>query len=353
MSEALVIRMLLVAAVGAASAWFTGRLRAYAFAHDVIDVPNDRSSHSIATPRGGGMAIVVAVLAGWIGCALLGALSWGAFTGLVIGGAAVAAIGFADDHGHVARTWRLAAHVAAAAAVLLAVGNVPLSTVAAWPGGPAALFVAGALYLAWLVNLTNFMDGIDGIAAGEAISVAAGGALIAAGVGDGPVLPPLVLAAGAAGFLTWNWPPARIFMGDGGSGFLGLALGALALHAGTAAPALFWSWTILLGVFMVDATVTLLRRMAAGPDFYEPHRTHAYQKLARRLGAHRPVTIGVLAVNIGWLLPLAGLVATGRLPGPAGLAIAYLPLVVGAWHVGAGRPDAVPPSAPPSAATYN
>jgi Fuc2NAc and GlcNAc transferase len=125
----------------------------------------------------------------------------------------------------------------------------------------------------------------------------------------------------------WNWPPAKVFLGDAGSGFLGLTLGALWIHSSRATPELLWSWAILLGVFVVDATVTLLRRVYRGAKSYEAHRDHAYQHAALQHGAHVWVTIAIGALNLFWLLPLAWLVAEARLDGLVGLLIAYTPLV--------------------------
>jgi Fuc2NAc and GlcNAc transferase len=204
-----------------------------------------------------------------------------------------------------------------------------------------------SLYVVWMLNLTNFMDGIDGIASVETITVCAGAAFssVLASPNARLWLAPLVLASATLGFLVWNWPPAKIFMGDVGSGFLGLMLAVLALEAAWAAPRLFWSWVILFGVFVVDATVTLIRRVARGERFYEAHRSHAYQHVATRRGAHQPVTLAVGAINLCWLLPLALLVALGRLDGLAALAVAYTPLVIGAVRMGAGKPGVTSPRA--------
>lgn len=126
-------------------------------------------------------------------------------------------------------------------------------------------------------------------------------------------------------------------MGDGGSGFLGLVLGFLSLKAGWQAPALFWAWAILLGVFIVDATVTLLRRLMHGEKVYEAHRTHAYQYASRKWGSHRSVTLAVLAINVLWLFPMAFLVAVGMMDGALGTAVAYAPLVIAALRLNAGQ----------------
>jgi Fuc2NAc and GlcNAc transferase len=128
-------------------------------------------------------------------------------------------------------------------------------------------------------------------------------------------------------------------MGDVGSGFLGLILAALSLQAGWVEPRLFWCWVILLGVFTVDASVTLIVRIANGEKFYEAHRSHAYQHAAARRGAHGPVTVAVGAINLCWLLPIALTVALGRLDGLLGVLMAYAPLAVIAVRLKAGRPS--------------
>ncbi len=150
---------------------------------------------------------------------------------------------------------------------------------------------------------------------------------------------PLLLGLAATGFLVWNFPPARIFMGDAGSGFLGLILGGLALQASSVAPPLIWSWLILLGVFIVDATFTLIHRLMRGERVYEAHRSHAYQRASRRYGSHLRVSLAVTAINVFWLLPLALLVALGHVSGLLALIVAYAPLVLVVAHLGAGRPD--------------
>jgi len=331
--------LLLLAGVG--SALLTGLVRRYALARSILDVPNARSSHTAPTPRGGGVAIVAATLAGLPVLAAAGALSWPALWALAGAGGLVALIGFLDDHGHIAARWRLLAHFAAAAWALAWLGGAPplllfgAQVDLGWLGAGLA-----AVYLVWLLNLYNFMDGIDGIASVEAIAVGVGGALLHALAGDPALaMAPLLLAAAAGGFLFWNFPPARIFMGDAGSGFLGVLLGVLSLQAAWHAPQLFWSWAILLGVFVVDATLTLLRRLLRGEKVYEAHRSHAYQHASRRFGRHLPVTLAVAAIDLLWLLPIALWVGMGGLDGLLGVALAYLPLVVLALKFRAGQPE--------------
>lgn len=128
-------------------------------------------------------------------------------------------------------------------------------------------------------------------------------------------------------------------MGDAGSGFLGIVLGVMSLQAGWMQPELLWAWLILLGVFVVDATLTLLERLHRGEKVYQAHCTHAYQHAARHVGRHLPVTLAVGTINLCWLLPIALWVGLGRLDGLLGVLIAYTPLVVLAKRLRAGRPE--------------
>ncbi|MCK9380221.1 MAG: glycosyltransferase family 4 protein [Sulfuritalea sp.] len=330
---------LLLIAVVALSSVLTGLMRRYALSRQLLDRPNGRSSHSIATARGGGVAIVVAFLA-----ALLVSgedISEPATIALLFGGIGVAVVGFVDDLGHIPARWRLSAHFLCAVWILYWIGVPRLE----WMGITVDLGALGAvlaaLYLVWMLNLYNFMDGIDGIAGTEAVTVGAGGTLAywlaamppASGVGL-----PALLAAAALGFLVWNYPPAKIFMGDAGSGFLGLILGALSLHAAVVRPVLLWCWLVLLGVFIVDATVTLIRRLLRGERVYEAHRSHAYQHASREFGAHRPVTLAVAAINVFWLMPWALAIASGQVAGVVGLAAAYIPILALVLRFKAGTP---------------
>ncbi|CAN7511659.1 glycosyltransferase family 4 protein [Pseudomonas sp. LjRoot71] len=321
----------------------TAWLRRYALSRSLMDVPNARSSHSQPTPRGGGMAIVAAFL-----FALCIAFSMGMgvqpeyFYALSGAGALIAVLGFLDDHGHIAARWRLLGHFTAAAWVLFWLNGLPPVQVfghivdLGWLG-----YLLASLYLVWLLNLYNFMDGIDGIASVEAISVCLGGALMYGLLGHfNMLLLPLLLAAAVAGFLFWNFPPARIFMGDAGSGFLGVVLGILSLQAAWANSSLLWGWLILLGVFIVDATFTLFRRLLRGDKVYEAHRSHAYQYASRHFGRHLPVTLAVVAINLFWLLPIALWVASGG-EGLFGLLLAYTPLLILAVRFRAGALEQV------------
>lgn len=317
----------------------TAALRRYALAGGMMDVPNVRSSHSLPTPRGGGVAIVITFLFS------LGILHWADWidTAFLIGafgaGAIVAVIGFMDDHGHIAARWRLLGHFVAGGWGVFWLGGLPELEVVGrvlhldWLGGVLALF-----YLVWMLNLYNFMDGIDGIASVEAVCACLGACILCVVSGhEALIWAPLLMVAAVAGFLIWNFPPAKIFMGDAGSGFLGIMLGMLSLQAGSVDSRLFWGWIILLGVFIVDATFTLLRRLARRDKVYEAHRSHAYQYASRQYGRHLPVTLTVLLINVFWLLPVAFCVVYFGLDGALGVTIAYIPLLLMAIRYHAGE----------------
>jgi Fuc2NAc and GlcNAc transferase len=337
-----VTSLLLAFAAFLLSVLLTALLRSYALSRGVLDVPNLRSSHQTPTPRGGGLAIVVAFLLGVAVATALGRLPAATAIALLSAGAITAVIGFLDDHAPLSARWRLAAHFLAAAVALGSLGgmvDLPIFGTAI-SGWVAQAF--GALLIVWLLNLYNFMDGIDGIAGVEAVTVCAGGAAVALVVGyPTGALACLLLAGASAGFLVWNFPPAKIFMGDTGSGFLGVVFGVLAIDAARYAPELFWCWLILLGSFIVDATVTLLRRLMRFERVYEAHRTHAYQHASRAFG-HRPVTLAFGAINLLWLLPLALSVAAGRLRGDLALIVAWLPLVALTLYWRSGQPETAP-----------
>jgi Fuc2NAc and GlcNAc transferase len=324
------------------SATLTGFVRRWALAHRVLDVPNDRSSHTTPTPRGGGVAIVIAFLSVVACLGMLGVVPSRPTTSLLAFGGAIAAVGFADDKYRIAAPVRLGVHFAAVSLFVCSVGGMrPIDFgIAVWDLGALGT-VLGVVVLVWFLNLYNFMDGIDGLAGMEAITTAsiAAGLLLANGT-ESPALPLLLLlVAAVGGFLIWNWPPARIFMGDAGSGFLGFALGGMAWITVSSGQLSIWVWLILYGAFIVDATVTLLRRWGRGEPLATAHRSHAYQRLSRRLGSHLKVTIGCLIVNVVWLGPLAWVASVRPAIGALLLPVAWTPLAIHAWRCGAGLPD--------------
>jgi Fuc2NAc and GlcNAc transferase len=308
----------------------------------LLDVPNARSSHDTPTPRGGGVAIVVAASAGFGLLAAAHLLDLELLIALVGGAVTVALVGFIDDHRPLPAGIRLLMHIAAAVWALAWLGGLPPLRVADHVVQLGVTgYVLGVLGIVWTLNLFNFMDGIDGIAASEGVFVGSGAALLAAvgGLSASTLGTDLVFVAACGGFLFFNWPPARIFMGDVGSGSVGFVIAVLAVATARSDSAAVWEWLLLGGVFFVDATVTLVRRIARGERAQDAHRSHAYQWLARRWKSHRRVTLTTIVVNVGWLLPCALLSA--RFPGKAAwiLAGGFAPLAAAVVYAGAGRSE--------------
>jgi Fuc2NAc and GlcNAc transferase len=324
----------------AISAALTAAVRRLALRHGLLDLPNQRSSHSVPTPRGGGIAIVIASGIALTLLATEGATAPGVTAAILGGGLAVAMVGFIDDRRRLSASVRLVVHAAAAVWALLVLGGVPAVQLGdklvgfGWAG-----WVIGTLGIVWVLNLYNFMDGIDGIAATEAVFVVAAGALLSLHSDTGLLTSRAAIVFGAAclGFLGWNWAPAKIFMGDVGSGYLGYVIAVLALASAHDNSTALLSWLILGGVFFCDATVTLIRRMLRGERLSQAHRCHAYQWLARRWHSHSSVTLAVMAINLLWLLPCA-LFATAH-PPLAGwtTVVALAPLTALVLFTGAGR----------------
>lgn len=318
----------------------------------LIDVPNERSSHALPTPRGGGVAIAISSLAAMGLLAALGVMPPHLFLAIAPGGVAVAAVGLIDDITPLTARVRLLVHFMAAAWAVVCIGPVGFFDHYA-PDAPALRWLGYAIStvgIVWFLNMYNFMDGIDGIAASQAVFMCAGMVLL--GLFSGGIAyiaaAAVVLGAASCGFLLWNWPPAKIFMGDVGSGYLGFAFAVLGLASGAHSVFGPWSCIILAGVFAVDATFTVVRRFVRGELVTEAHRTHAFQLLARKMG-HRNVTLSVGLINLAWVFPCA--LASVLWPQYAMqiTAVALSPLILCALAIGAGRPEAVPLAREPSA----
>jgi len=294
-------------------------------------VPNERSSHSFPTPRGGGISIVFGFLFALICVGFFNLMTWNVVTPIFIGGLLTAIVGFLDDKGHIKARYRLIVHFFSAYLLVLSSNGLP--TLIFWGtsinlGGVGwALSILGVV---WMLNLYNFMDGINGIASIEAISSCLVMSLLIFFWGDSIYLSMLhaVLMFIVLGFLFWNFPRAKIFMGDAGSGFLGLMIASLILHSALLGSEFFWAWLIMLGVFIVDATYTLLFRLLKGFKPYDAHRSHAYQIASRIKNSHVKITISVLIINIFWLAPLAFLSVTHIYDGFLLTLLAYFPLVI-------------------------
>ncbi|MGQ4659367.1 MraY family glycosyltransferase [Lysobacter sp. F6437] len=274
--------LILHSGIAATGTWLARR---YALQRDLLDHPGERRSHAVATPRGGGIAIVLALLVAAVALALRDpsqGLLLGAFA---IGIALVAGVGMVDDHRPLPPWIRLLVHAVAGALFALAIQYVF--------DQPWLSLLAFAATVA-LTNIWNFMDGIDGIAASQALLL--GIALASMATGSW-MLVGLALAAACAGFLPFNFPRARIFMGDVGSGAIGFAIAGIGVVA-AGAQGLDAAWLLLpLSAFLVDAGFTLARRILRGERWWQPHVQHAYQAWARRRG-HAVVTLAYVAWTV-------------------------------------------------------
>lgn len=287
----------------------------------VLAVPTDRSSHSRPTPCGGGLGVIaVLVPALWLAGFSDASAPWHA---CAIGCAALAWCSWVDDRRGVAPLVRLLVQLVAVVAVL------------AWLDRPVLWFLPTwldrtlvALAWLWFVNLYNFMDGIDGLAGVETIAIG-GGIVIVGALGVAPGVPtfvPAVAAGAALGFLRWNWSPARVFLGDVGSVPLGYALGflliVLASHGGLVAA------IVLPAYFLVDASATLVRRIATGHRPWHAHREHHYQRAVASGRGHARVSADVARTDLGlvalavlgvwlgwWVVPAAAWLVWRRIDG--------------------------------------
>lgn len=284
----------LFAVIAAIGTWGA---RAYAIRRRLFDEPGERRSHAVATPRGGGIAIVLALL---VAMAVLVLRMPREIVLLVCAGFGlllVAGIGWIDDHRPLSPWSRLAVHAVASGWLM-----VGFYLSGADPVVAVSVFVLSLV----LINVWNFMDGIDGLAASQAALVAAAFAWLAGGAFA--IHLGLAFIGSLFGFLPFNFPRAKIFLGDVGSGALGFGLALMAGLALDAMPVAAWPLLLLpLGAFLTDAGLTLFSRMLRGERWWTPHVEHAYQRWARRIGSHVPATVGYAAWTaagcgiMGWL----------------------------------------------------
>lgn len=300
------LELLVFAATFAASVAATWLVKRYALQRRILDHPSARGLHGQATPRGGGAAILLTASATLLGLHGFGLGGWFTTPALIAVAAAYGVLGWLDDHRSLPIAPRLLAQLAFAAVFVTISGAGladPLAAITALPVWCAQIVVVVAV--AGFVNLFNFMDGADGYAGGVTVAALASGAVVATLTGDHDLLlVTLTLCAAAAGFLVWNWHPARIFMGDVGSYFLGFQFAALTARdvlAGHGA----WLWVILLAPFITDGLLTLTRRIWRRERFWRAHRTHAYQVLILSGYSHATVSAGIIALTLGVLAPVA------------------------------------------------
>lgn len=284
----------------------------YSRQRQLVDLPGERRSHRVPTPRGGGMGLAVAIAAAAVALAARSPGETALFAAFIAALLLVAGIGWLDDHRPLPARVRIGVHAVAALVLASAYWGVERH-----PGIAAGAFVAVLV----LTNAWNFMDGIDGMAATQAALVGA-----ALGFANGGAWQWLALAlvAAACGFLPFNLPRARIFLGDVGSGALGLTVAVLVVSAGRGDPT---SWLLLLlplSAFLVDTGLTLLRRIVRRERWWSAHVQHAYQRLAARTGGHLRVTLGYA----GWTLASTVLMVVVRKTSPG-----FVSSVVFGWYI--------------------
>lgn len=294
----------------------------------ILDHPNERSLHQNPVPRTGGLAILAGILAGLLVAACFGHLAQTLIWPLS-GAALVAAISFYDDRAGAGVIPRFAVH--GLAAILALAGGLSLQSmdlgVLTWNWPWAFGLAFSLLFLIWMTNLYNFMDGMDGFAGGMGLIGFGSLGLFGWLAGDaGYALICWSMALACVGFLFFNFPPARIFMGDTGASTLGFLAGVMILWADGQGLFPFWAGVLAFSAFIVDATVTLIRRLLAGEKIWQAHRSHYYQRLVQLGWGHRKTVLAEYAVMLacggsalallqarGTLWPLIGLLAWAAL----------------------------------------
>jgi Fuc2NAc and GlcNAc transferase len=303
----------------------TGLAARYAASAGLIDHPGERHSHSQPTPRGGGAGLVVALVLGslffagdpiphyWVRCVLPGAV-------------VLAILGWWDDHRPLSVRLRLSVQLAVSIYLLWCAGGEE------WLGGAMPMMAAG-VFVVWMTNLYNFMDGSNGMAGLQGVFAGCVMAWLFTLAGDtGLAMIAFLLAAACLGFLPWNLFRTRVFMGDVGSLVLGFTIAALLLYgagSGTIAPPVAWLVTLL---FMTDSTLTLLVRVLRRERWYNAHRQHLYQRLIARGWSHGRVVAFYQAINLAVVLPAIG-VAVGFPALAWHLALFVTFLLAGGWYL--------------------
>jgi len=323
----------------------TPRLASWAHQRNLLDIPNQRSSHVIATPRIGGVALVISFVVG-VGVLQIADAGIGRDAVVVLAGAlAISMLGLADDFWTLSAIVRLFVQAVIAATVVTMVGPLPFGWFASDSWVAMGLSV---LWIGLLTNAYNFMDGIDGIAGAQAIVAGTGWTIVAFLVGSRDIAAlSLLVAAASAGFLLHNWQPARVFMGDAGSGFFGFLFASLPLLAPAGGTSLLWCGVLLMWPFLFDTGFTLLRRASRFENILSAHRSHIYQRLVITGCSHRAVTLVYAGLAVLGVVS-AILVATRQ---PIAPLFAVLTIFIGAgalWRSLTSREAAYggPPSSP-------
>lgn len=283
-----------------------GSFRAWSIRKGYLDHPNERSSHENPTPRGGGLVIALVTLSAYVAGSWI--IGYELSIGFLIGAVLIVGVSWLDDVYSLSFIWRLLVHLAAAGAMIASTGYFDSITI---PLIESPLYVGkfgipiAVIWIAWFVNAYNFMDGIDGIAGIQAFAAGIGWMIL----GYFLIAPPATLIGGviafsSIGFLIHNWQPAKIFMGDAGSAFLGFTFASMPFlireQANVYGSALPYVAVLFVWLFVFDSALTLLRRLIRGERVWTPHREHLYQRLVIAGRSHRSVSLayGIAAIVI-------------------------------------------------------
>ena len=273
----------------------------------IVAIPNERSLHNKVTPRGGGVIIAIVFLAFLLVFYITRQIMVAEFLVLFGGGLIMAVTGFLDDILELKASIRFIIQFFVAGWGLYWIGGIPSTTFfERLPVLHGIVNAVTVVALVWFINSFNFIDGIDGLSTSSAtfFSLSIGGYFLWQGIEPyGSLL--IVLAACSLAFLCFNWPPAKIFLGDAGSNFFGYLFGAMVLITVKNGNLSIWTWLIILAYLITDTTTTTFLRLCLVKGWYHTHRSHAYQNLARVLDNHKFVTCLITGINVFYLLPLA------------------------------------------------
>jgi len=340
-TQYLLILALIAFAVSAAGVFF---VRRWTLGKGMLDIPNERSSHSEPTPRGGGIVIAVVSLTAYVvvSAASHSAISYGFLAGAIL----IVVVSWIDDVRDLPPYVRIAAHTAAAALLLVDRGAYPIFFGAQQTELSTTFeLIVSVLFIVWLVNAYNFMDGIDGIAGVQALAAAAGWCFLGIVSGESTIaVLACVIFASALGFLLFNWQPAKIFMGDAGSAFLGFTFAGIGLLAMPDSGLRIIGLPVaclLVWPFLFDAFYTLVKRLLRREKIWHAHRNHIYQQLVRRGYSHAAASTcyGILALSIAVITVTMPTIGHSLVPAWVAAAIVGILLLGIEQMVGVERPS--------------